>query len=72
MNSKESEELILNINKIVILKKQYFVYDINRKFIGKYDGVTEAQKALNISHSTIKKYAKLDAYKVIIYLVMKD
>jgi len=33
------------------------VYDINKEFISKYDGVTEAQKALNISHSTIKKYA---------------
>lgn len=35
------------------------MYDINKNFICKYDGVTEAQKALNISHSTIKKYAKV-------------
>ena len=59
--SKESEELISNINKNSHIRKAVFVYDIHRKFIGKYDGVTEAQKALNISHSTIKKYAKLGA-----------
>lgn len=59
--SKESEELISNINKNSHIIKAVFVYDINRKFIGKYDGVTDAQKALNLSHSTIKKYAKLGA-----------
>jgi hypothetical protein len=35
------------------------VYDTNKKFLCKYEGVTNAQKALNINHSTIKKYAKL-------------
>jgi hypothetical protein len=38
-----------------------FVYDKNKKFICKYEGVTDAQRALNISHCTIKKYAKLGA-----------
>lgn len=41
------------------IKKAVFVYDINKKFIGKYDGVMDAQRALNISHSTIKDYAKV-------------
>lgn len=59
--SKESDELISNINNNSHIRKAVFVYDINKKFLCKYDGVTEAQKALNISHSTIKKYAQLGA-----------
>jgi hypothetical protein len=44
------------------------VYDKNKNFICKYDGVTEAQRALNISHLTIKKYAKLaSGYKDFIF-----
>jgi hypothetical protein len=41
------------------IRKAVFIYDVNRNFIGKYDGVMEAQRALNISHSTIKNYAKI-------------
>ena len=35
------------------------MYDIDKNFICKYEGVTDAQRALNINHSTIKKYAKI-------------
>lgn len=56
---KESEELVLNINQNAHIKKAVFVYDINKNFIGKYDGVMDTQRALNINHSTIKNYAKL-------------
>lgn len=41
------------------IKKAVFVYDINRNFLAKYEGVTEAQRALNISHCTIKNYANI-------------
>ena len=58
-NSKECEELILDINNNSHIRKAVFVYDINKNFICKYEGVTNAQKALNINHSTINKYAKL-------------
>jgi group I intron endonuclease len=58
---KECEDLILKINSNSHIRKAVFVYDKNRKFICKYEGVTDAQKALNINHSTIKKYAKLGA-----------
>ena len=58
-NSKECEELLLDINNNSHIKKAVFVYDINRKFIDKYEGVMEAQRALKISHSTIKKYANV-------------
>jgi hypothetical protein len=44
------------------------VYDKNKNFISKYDGVTLAQKALNINHATIKKHAELkSAYKDYIF-----
>jgi hypothetical protein len=58
-NSKECEELILDINNNSHIRKTVFVYDKNKNFICKYEGVTNAQKALNINHSTINKYAKL-------------
>lgn len=56
---KECDELILNINNNSHIRKAVFVYDINKNFLCKYEGVTVAQKALNISHSTIKKYARI-------------
>lgn len=56
---KECEELVLNMNNNSHIKKAVFVYDINRNFFGKYEGVMKAQRALNISHSTIKNYAKI-------------
>ena len=67
-SSKECEELILNINNNSHIKKAVFVYDINKKFLGKYEGVTAATRALNISHLTIKNYAKIGgAYKGYIF-----
>ena len=56
---KESTELILNIKNNSHIRKAVFTYDINKNFIWKYEGVMDAQRALNINHSTIKKYAKL-------------
>jgi hypothetical protein len=41
------------------IKKAIFVYDKYRKFLNKYEGVTDAQRALNINHSIIKRYAKI-------------
>lgn len=58
-SSKECEELVLNINKNSHIKKAVFVYDINRNFLGKYEGVMGASRALKMSHLTIKKYAKI-------------
>ncbi len=59
-NSKESDELILNINNNSHIRRAVFVYDTDKNFICKYDGVMEARRALNISHSTIKNYAKVN------------
>lgn len=58
-NSKECEELILNIQNNSHVLKGVFVYDINRKFLKKYEGVMAVQRDLKISHSTVKKYANI-------------
>jgi len=57
--SKECEELLLNISKNSYIKKAIFVYDINKNFLGKYEGVMDAQRKLKISHLTIKNKAKI-------------
>lgn len=59
-SSKECKDLVNSIKSNSHIKKAVFVYDANRKFIGKYEGVTDAQKALKINHSTIKKYASIN------------
>lgn len=56
------------MNKSSHIKKAVFVYDINKNFIGKYDGVMDAQRVLKISHSTIKNQAKVGGtYKEYIF-----
>ena len=35
------------------------MYDSNKNFLVKYEGVTEAQKALKINHSIIRKVANV-------------
>jgi hypothetical protein len=67
-DSKESEELVLDINNDSHIKKAIFVYDLNKKFIGKYEGVTHAKKVFNINHLTIKKCAEVNGtYKDYIF-----
>ena len=50
----------ININNNSKIRKSVFVYDMSKNFVAKYDGVVEAQRALGISHSTIKNYAKVN------------
>ena len=49
------KQLVVNISNNSHIRKAVFVYDTNKNFIAKYPGVTDAQKALNISHSTIHR-----------------
>ena len=58
-NSTESRQLIADIKSQSHIKKAVYVYDVNKNFINKYDGVTKAQKDLNINHLTIKKHANI-------------
>ena len=61
--SKECDKLILDINNNSHIRKAVFVTtdDVNKNLIRNfsYDGVTDAQRGLNINHSTIKNYAKV-------------
>ena len=53
--SIEAKILIKEIMNNSKTKKAIFVYNSNKEFIAKFDGVTHAQKELNISHDMIKK-----------------
>nr|QCX41972.1 LAGLIDADG endonuclease [Beauveria bassiana] len=67
-NNSKITVLINDMIKNKHIKKAVYVYDENRNFLSRYDGVTDAQRALNISHSTIKKYAEINAaYKNYIF-----
>jgi len=55
--STESQALVREIKNNSHIRKAIFVYNINKEFIQKFDGVTHAQKELNINHDIIKKYA---------------
>ena len=58
-SSKQCENLMLKINNQSYIRKAVFVYDTNKILIGKYEGVKDAQRAFNINHSIIKKYARI-------------
>ncbi|MCZ6913966.1 MAG: NUMOD1 domain-containing DNA-binding protein [Rickettsia endosymbiont of Ixodes persulcatus] len=49
----------MEINNKSYIKKAVFVYDLNKNFIGKYDGVMDVQRTFNINHSAVKKYANI-------------
>ena len=38
-----------------------FLYDMNKEFIQRFDGVVQAAKELNMGRATIKRYALQDA-----------
>ena len=56
----ESNNLVLEMIKYSHIKKAIFVYNIKKEFIHKFEGVTHAQKELNINHVVIKKHALLN------------
>lgn len=66
--SKECSKLVSEIINQSHIIKAVFVYDENKKFIGKYLGVMDAERTFNINHSIIKKYASVGgAYKGYIF-----
>jgi hypothetical protein len=67
-SSKESNNLILEIINNSHIKKAIFVYNTNKEFIRKFEGVIHAQKELNINHDIIKNCALLNTpYKGYIF-----
>lgn len=55
--STEGRNIELEIKNNIHIKKAVFLFDLNKKFIRKYDGVMTASKELNMSHAIIKKYS---------------
>ncbi len=58
--SEEGSLLFGNISKSRIIKKGIFVYDANKNFLGKYEGVTQVSKIYNVNHLTVRKCANLN------------
>ena len=54
---KECDELVLKINNKSHVRKAVFVYDTDKNFIGKYEGLKDAERAFKINHSIIKNHA---------------
>ncbi len=74
-SEKERDRLILEINNKSYIKRTVFVYDTNKNFIGKYDGVMDVQRTFNINHSIVKKYANIaGVYKgyIFSYVRLRD
>lgn len=57
-STDEYKNLIQTIIECKNIRKAIYVFDPDSILLAKYDGVLEAQKALNISHDTIKNYCK--------------
>jgi len=55
--SIEGRKIELEIQNNSHIRKAVFLFDLNKKFICRYDGVMAASKNLNISHDIIKKYS---------------
>jgi hypothetical protein len=55
-----ANNLILDIKNKSQIKKALFIYLINKEFIKKFDGVTQAKKELHINHDVIKKHALIN------------
>lgn len=58
-SSKESNNIIIEMNNNSKFKKAVFVYNTDKQFLYKFEGVTQASKYLNINHCVIKNYACL-------------
>lgn len=68
MNSEKCKQLIFEINNNSYIRKAVFAYEIDSKFVTKYDGVTVAAKAFNMSHLTVKnKILSKEAYNGYIF-----
>ena len=58
--SEEGSLLFKNISESRIIKKGVFVYDANKKFLGRYEGVTQVSKIYKVSHLTVRKCANFN------------
>ena len=59
-SSIKGDIIISQIKNSSHIRKAVFLFNVNKEFIRRYDGVIIASKELNISHEIIKKYALLN------------
>ena len=58
--SEKGSLLFEEISNNHMIKKSIFVYDTNKNFIGRHDGVTQASNIYHIHHHAIRECAKLN------------
>jgi len=67
-SSKEGQDITTKIKDNYHVRKAVFVFNLNKKYIRKYDGLLLASKKLNISRETINKHTKSKVpYKEMIF-----
>lgn len=54
-DSKEGQEIILEMKNSSHIRKAVFLFNAQREFIRRYDGILTASKDLGINHSVIQK-----------------
>ena len=58
-DSKEGQEVILDMKNSSHIRKAIFLFNLQKEFIRRYDGILIASKDLGISHSVIQKNIEL-------------
>nr|QVG61598.1 hypothetical protein [Rhizoctonia sp.] len=58
-NSKEGQEIILEMKNSSHIRKAVFLFNAQKEFIRRYDGIVDASKDLGINHSVIQKNIEL-------------
>lgn len=58
-DSKEGQEVILEMKNSSHIRKAVFLFNAQKAFIRRYDGILVASKDLDISHSVIQKNIEL-------------
>jgi group I intron endonuclease len=58
-NSKEGQEVILEMKNSFHIRKAVFLFDAQKEFIRRYDGIMAASKDLGIGHTVIQKNIEL-------------
>ena len=57
-SSMEAEKIVREIKDNSHIRKAVFIFNLNKQYIRRFDGLVLASKELNVSRETINKHAK--------------
>lgn len=57
-SSMEGKKIVREIKSNSHIRKAVFLFNLNKQYIRRFDGLVLASKELNVSRGTIKKHAK--------------